>query len=71
MTRARTRALSPLRIAGHDVDRRMFLRGAAVGAPAACGVPSAYVRESKRGGPDRSADVRITHHHLAARSDIQ
>ncbi|MFE5325967.1 hypothetical protein ACFRCG_06100 [Embleya sp. NPDC056575] len=49
MTRARICARSPLRIAGHDVDRRMFRRGAdaaaAVGAPAACGVPSAYVRE--------------------------
>ncbi|GCD97754.1 hypothetical protein [Embleya hyalina] len=59
MTRARIRARSPLRIAGHDVDRRMFLRGTdaavAVGAPAACGVPSTYVRQSKRGGPDRSA----------------
>ncbi|GCD96419.1 polyamine ABC transporter substrate-binding protein [Embleya hyalina] len=63
MTRARTRARSPLRIAGHRVDRRMFLRGtgaaAAVGALAACGVPSAYVEESRRGGTDRSEREKV------------
>ncbi|MGW9211671.1 polyamine ABC transporter substrate-binding protein [Embleya sp. NPDC055664] len=63
MIRARTRAQSPPRIAGHRVDRRMFLRGtgaaAAVGALAACGVPSAYVEESKRGGTDRSEREKV------------
>ncbi|MGW1992273.1 polyamine ABC transporter substrate-binding protein [Embleya sp. NPDC001921] len=63
MTRARTRAQSPLRIAGHRVDRRMFLRGAgaaaAVGTLAACGVPSAYVQESKRAGRDRSEQEKV------------
>ncbi|MGC0414647.1 polyamine ABC transporter substrate-binding protein [Embleya sp. AB8] len=63
MTRARTRAQSPLRIAGHRVDRRMFLRGtgaaAALGTLAACGVPSAYVKESERGGADRSAKEKV------------
>nr|WP_245599542.1 spermidine/putrescine ABC transporter substrate-binding protein [Embleya scabrispora] len=41
----------------------MFLRGtgaaAAVGALAACGVPSAYVRESERGGRDRSEQEKV------------
>ncbi|MFE5332395.1 spermidine/putrescine ABC transporter substrate-binding protein [Embleya sp. NPDC056575] len=63
MIRARTRAQFPPRIAGHRVDRRMFLRGtgaaAAVGALAACGVPSAYVEESKRGGTDRSEREKV------------
>ncbi|MYW05071.1 extracellular solute-binding protein [Streptomyces sp. SID3343] len=63
MTRARNRAQSTMRIAGHAVDRRMFLRGAgataAVGTLAACGVPSAYVQESKRGGTDKSAKEKI------------
>ncbi|WP_406286968.1 spermidine/putrescine ABC transporter substrate-binding protein [Embleya sp. NBC_00896] len=63
MTRARNRAQSPMRITGHAVDRRMFLRGtgaaAAVGTLAACGVPSAYVEESKRGGPDKSTKEKL------------
>ncbi|MFI1579525.1 spermidine/putrescine ABC transporter substrate-binding protein [Embleya sp. NPDC020630] len=63
MIRARTRAQSPPRIAEHRVDRRMFLRGtgaaAAVGALAACGVPSAYVEESKRGATDRSEREKV------------